>query len=204
MGPAGTYALVTFLTGVLLLLVWLYANIDNPRCGAILKKSLLLFALPMLLWPGFLFRFPLGMFVSIMCEEGFKAFASTREQNPKDKFWLISLFGIWELALDKPVWGFLLAKSGESWDRLSLLGLVFVTALPVLMHAVTAAIYAFALQRRLWAALVVSWAVHAAFNESVDYFAASPAVVVTQMAILVAMFAALVSGRLQTAAAEIR
>jgi hypothetical protein len=114
------------------------------------------------------------------------------------------LFGIWELALDKPVWGFLLVKSGESWDRLSLLGLVFVTALPVLMHAVTAAIYAFALQRRIWAALVVSWAVHAAFNESVDYFAASPTVVVTQTAILVAMFAALVSGRLQTAAVEMR
>jgi hypothetical protein len=64
-GTGGTYALVTFATGLLLLLAWLYANIDNPRCGAILKRSLLLFALPMLLWPGFLFRFPLGMFVSI-------------------------------------------------------------------------------------------------------------------------------------------
>lgn len=203
MGPAGTYALVTFATGVLLLLGWLYANIDNPKAGAILKKSLLLFALPILLWPGFLFRFPLGMFVSIGCEEGLKAFASTREQNQQDKFWLISLFGVWELALDKPVWGLVLANSGDISDRLSLMGWVLATALPVLMHAVTAAIYAFALERRLWAALLMSWAIHAAFNASVDYFSPTPAVVVIQTAILIVMLVALVSGRLGTPKPEI-
>lgn len=199
-GPGATYALATFMTGVLLLLAWLYANIDNPRSGAILKKSLLLFALPILLWPGFLFRFPLGMFVSIGCEEGLKAFASTREQNQRDKFWLVTLFGIWELALDKPLWGLVLAKSGESWDRLSLIGFVFATALPVLMHAVTAAFYAFALERRLWAACLIGWTIHAAFNETVDYFAPSPVVVVTQTAILIGLLAALFSGRLRTPA----
>ena len=204
MGPAGTYALVTFATGGLLLLAWLYANIDNPRSGAILKKSLLLFVLPMLFWPSFLFRFPLGMFVAIGCEEGLKAFASTREQDPQDKFWLVTLFGVWELALAKPMWGLVLAASDQISDRLSLIGLVFATALPVLMHAVTAAIYASALERRLWAALLISWAVHAAFNESANYFALTPAVDVTKAAILIVVFVALVSGRLGKPAPEIR
>jgi len=44
------------------------------------------------------------MLVSIGGEEGLKAFASTREQNRQDKFWLVALFGVWELALDKPFW----------------------------------------------------------------------------------------------------
>jgi hypothetical protein len=202
MGPAGTYALVTFTTGLLLLLGWLYANIDNPRCGAILKKSLLLFALPIMFWPGFLFHFPFGIYVSIAGEEGLKAFASTREQRQRDKFWLVALFGIWELALDKPFWGLVLARSGEAWDRLSLLGFIYATALPVLMHAVTAAIYAFALERRLWAAFVVSWIVHAFFNATVDYFTDSPAVVITQTVVLIIMLTALVSGRLQVPAPE--
>jgi hypothetical protein len=203
MGPAGTYALMTFATGVLLLLGWLYRNIDNPRCGAILKKSLLLFALPMLFWPAFLFNFPLGMFMSIGCEEGLKAFASTREEDRRDKFWLVSLFGIWELALDKPFWGFVLTQSNTGWDRLSMIGLVYATALPVLMHTVTAATYAFNFERRLWAAFVTSWAIHAVFNETVDYFSPSPAVVITQTAVLLVMLTALVSGRLQASAAEI-
>jgi len=143
MGPAATYAVVTFAAGVLTLLGWLYLTAGNPRCGAILKKSLLLFALPIMFAPSQLFQFPFGMWAWVAFEEGLKAFASTRERNREDKFWLVALFGIWELTLDKPFWALVLAQSGESWTRSSMIGFVYVTALPVLMHVVTAAIYAF-------------------------------------------------------------
>ena len=202
MGPAATYAIITFTTGVIFLLGWLYANAGNPRCGVLLKKSLWLFALPIALWPSPLFHFPFGMWVSIGCEEGLKAFASTRERNRLDKFWLVGLFGIWELMLDKPFWGLVLAQTGERWDRLSLLGLVYATALPVLTHAVTAAIYAFTFERWLWAALLASWLIHAAFNESVDYFSTSPAAVMTQTVILTVMLAALVANQLRKTETE--
>jgi len=81
-----------------------------------------------------------------------------------------------------------------------MIGLVYITTLPVLMHAVTAAIYAFAFERRLWAAFITSWVIHAVFNETAHYFALSPAVAITQTAILIAMLGALVSGRLKAPA----
>jgi len=190
MGVAGTYALMTFATGALLLLGWLYVNIDNPRCAAILKKSALLFLLPMLFWPGGLvLRLPLGVWIDGACEEGLKAFASTREQNPKNKFWLVALFGILELAVDKPFWGLVLAKSGESWDRLAMIGIVSATALPVLMHTTTAAIYAFAFKDRIWAAFIASWVVHVTFNWSVDHFSTSVPLVTVQTVTLVIILA---------------
>jgi hypothetical protein len=193
MAPAGTFAIVTFATGMLLLMAWLYATLDNPRSGAILKKSLLLFILPMLFWPGgLILRMPFGIGLAAACEEGLKAFASTREQNPKDKFWLVALFGIWELTLDKPVWGLVVTQSGGGLDRLSLIGLVYATALPVLMHTITAAIYAFTFERRLWAAFITSWVVHATFNETVVYFAPSADLVFVQTVILGTVLAAVV------------
>lgn len=193
MGPGATYAVVTFMTGVLCLLGWLYATAGNLHSAPILKKSLWLILLPMLLTPAPLFTFPLGMWALIAFEEGVKAFASTREEEPKNKFWLVSLFGIWELTLDKPFWGLVVAQSAESWDRVSLLGLVLATTIPVLMHAVTAAIYAFWFECRLWAAFTTSWVIHTAYNESVDYFGLSPTVQLTQIAILAILLAALVS-----------
>lgn len=195
MGPGVTYAIVTFTAGVLCLLGWLYATADNPRSWAMLKKSVLLFALPIMFAPAQLFAFPLGMWALIAFEEGLKTFASTREVNRQNKFWLVALFGIWELTVDKPFWGLVVAQSAESWDRLSLVGLAYATALPVLMHAVTAAIYAFTFERKIWAAFVASWVVHTAFNESVDYFGISPAAAITQTAILVLMFSALFAKR---------
>ena len=190
MGVAGTYALMTFTTGALLLLGWLYLNVDNPRSGAILKKSALLFILPMFFWPGSLvLRLPLGVWIDAACEEGLKAFASTREQNPKNKFWLVALFGIWELAFDKPFWGLVLARSGDSWDSLAMIGIVSATALPVLMHTTTAAIYAFAFKGRIWAAFIASWIVHVTFNWSVDHFSSSVPLITVQTVTLVIILA---------------
>jgi hypothetical protein len=50
------------------------------------------------------------------------------------------------------------------------IGLVYATALPALMHTVTAAIYAFAFERRIWPAFIAGYAVHLTFNEAVTYF----------------------------------
>ena len=202
MGPGATYAVVTFTAGILCLLGWLYATTDNPRSWAILRKSPLLFVAPIMVAPAQLFQFPFGMWALVAFEEGLKAFASTREPSHENKFWLVALFGIWELAIDKPFWGLVLAQSGETWDRLSLVGLAYATALPVLMHTVTAGIYAFTFERRLWAAFLASWMVHTSFNESVDYFGLSPVLAITQTAILALMLAALFGKRRQVPAPE--
>lgn len=184
MGPGATYALITFLVGVLLLLAWLYATAANPRSGAILRKSVLLFALPIMVFPGGWILFHLGMWASVACEEGLKAFASTRERNRVDRFWLIALFGIWELTLDKPFWGLVFAQPIANWDRVEIIGLVYATALPALMHTVTASIYAFAFDKRIWPAFITSWAVHWTFNEAVHYFDLSVSAAVFETIIL--------------------
>jgi hypothetical protein len=202
MGPGATYAAVTFIAGLLCLLGWLYATADNPRSLTMVKKSLWLIVLPMLLTPAPFFTFPLGMWALVAFEEGVKAFASTREREAKNKFWLVSLFGVWELTLDKPFWGLVVSQSAGNWDRGSLVGLVLATTIPVLVHAVTAAIYAFCFECRLWAAFVTSWLIHTAYNESVDYFGISPAVQLTQVAMLTILLLALVAKRPTTESAQ--
>ena len=193
MGRGPTYALMTLAAGVLLLMAWFYATLGNPRARAMLKRSLLLFGLPLLFWPGpLLLRLPFGVWIAAGCEEGLKAFASTREERPQDKFWFVALFGIWELILDKPIRGLVLAHDAQIWSRLPMAGLVYATALPVLMHAVTAAIYAFAFRGRLWAAFIAAWVVHSIFNETVDHFSTSPDLVITETVILGILLAALV------------
>ena len=193
MGPGATYAVITFTAGVLCLLAWLYATVDNPRQTTILKKSLWCILLPMLLTPAPLFTFPLGMWALVAFEEAVKAFASTRETELKNKFWLVSLFGAWELTLDKPFWGLVVAQSADSWDRVALIGLVLATTIPVVMHATTAAIYAFWFQGRLWAAFITSWVIHTAYNESVDYFGLSPSVQLVQFALLAILLTVLIT-----------
>lgn len=184
MSPGATYALITFLAGVILLLGWLYVTAANPRCGAILRKSIWLFALPIMFFPGGWVQLHVGMWASVACEEALKAFASTREQRRADRFWLVALFGVWELMLDKPFWGLGLAQSATGWDRVEVIGLVYVTALPALMHSVTASLYAFAFERRIWIAFIASWMVHWAFNLAVDYFDLSVSAAIYETIIL--------------------
>lgn len=184
MGPGATYATVTFLTGAILLLGWCYATADNARSITMLRKSLLLFALPLLLASGVLFSIQISMWLLVAGEEGLKAFASTKEQNRKDKFWLVALFGMWELTVNKPFWGLDIAQSGESWDHLSMALFLYATALPVLMHTVTAAIYAFTFQRNIGAALAASWGVHFAFNEIAQRFFLSPVALILETVLL--------------------
>src|SRR5581483_3737711 len=96
MSPGATYSIITFSLGLILLLCWLYATADNPRSWVILAKSALLFALPIMFFPGGALA-RLGMWASVACEEGLKAFASTREQNRADRFWLVT---VWNLGTD--------------------------------------------------------------------------------------------------------
>jgi hypothetical protein len=70
MGPGATFAIVAVAPCALCLLGWLYATTENPRPGTTLKKSLLLFALPVLFAPAALFQFPFGMWALIAFEEG--------------------------------------------------------------------------------------------------------------------------------------
>jgi hypothetical protein len=195
MRPGATYAVITFLVGVILLLGWLYATAGNPRCGIILKKSLVLFALPMIFTPGGWLLANVGMWAVVAFEEGLKAFASTREHNRVDRFWLVSLFGIWELTLDKPFWGLVLAQPMANWDRVEVIGLVYATALPVLMHTVTASIYAFAFDKRIWPAFIASWAVHWTFNEAVAYFDLSVSAAIFETVILGCLLAGILTAK---------
>jgi hypothetical protein len=187
MSPGPTYGLITFLIGILLLLAWLYATAGNPRSGTMLKKSLLLFALPIIFSPAGYLTFPLGAWVWIACEEGLKAFASTRERDRLDRFWLVTLFGIWELTVDKPFWGYFLAPQIANWGRVDVGELIYATVLPVLMHTVTAAIYAFTAERRIWVALIASWTLHVAFNEAVNRLGFSPEIMALETLILASM-----------------
>jgi hypothetical protein len=201
MEPGTTFAIVTFCAGVLLLLGWGYATAGNPRAGAMLRKSLLVFVLPIMFIPTEWLSFPLGMWVLVSIEEGLKAFASTREDNRLDKFWLVSLFGIWELTVNKPFWGLIVGQTG-SWDRLAMAGFLYATALPVLMHSVTAAIYAFTFQGRLWVAFAASWVVHTVFNASVTYFDLSPTAAIIETIILGLILAGIISSQRRPAAVD--
>lgn len=76
---------------------------------------------------------------------------------------------------------------------LLLAGFLYATVLPVLMHSVTAAIYAFTFRGKLWVATIVSWMVHVTFNETATYFFLSPPAVIVETAILVLILMAIVS-----------
>jgi hypothetical protein len=170
MDGAHLYATVTAIAGVILLLGWLYVTTDNPRSTAMLAKSVLLFVLPgaiVVALPEQLFQFPLSMWVLVLFEETLKAIAATTEETRADRFWLVALFGAWELTVFKPLWGLSHVATLESWSNLQLTGLTVAGLITVVMHGVTAEIYAFRFEARLPLALFVCWAIHVAFNESV-------------------------------------
>jgi len=177
MGAGSTYVMLTLGAGALLLLGWAYVTTDNPRSTPMLAKSVWLFVLPMIVLialPDAVFAFPLSLWVGVLIEEGLKANAARTERASMDKFWLVSLYGLWELAIAKPINGLGSHVELAEWGRWEILGLVAATALPALMHTVTAAIYAFHLKGRLWLQLLVAWALHVTFNEMVDLFGPSP------------------------------
>jgi hypothetical protein len=194
MSAAQVYAAVTCLTGVILLLGWLYVTSDNPRSIKLLIKSVLFFVLPgilLALVPPSLVQFPLALWVGTLIEEALKAGAVRGEQTKLDRFFLVSLFGIWELALGKPGWGLAHAGLLDNYTNLQLVGLTMGGMITVLMHAVTAEIYAFRFEGRLGLAVAVSWAIHTAFDEAIDLLGVSLVAGSLLFMVLIIMFVAL-------------
>jgi hypothetical protein len=194
MSAAQLYAALTCVAGGILLLGWLYVTADNPRSSWILLKSVAIFVLPtvgFVALPERLFQFPLSLWFVALVEESLKAGAAATERNRLDRFFLIVLFGIWELTLVKPLWGLRHAMPLEGWSSLELTGLTVAGIVTVLMHGVTAEIYAFRFHGRLPLALAVSWAIHAAFNESVSLLGVSLMASMLQLLPLLLLFAAL-------------
>ena len=170
-------ALVTFAAGFLLLLGWAYLTTDNPRSNRLLAKSLWLFVLPSAaLWalPDRIYAFPLSMWVASLVEECLKLWGASTEPKTRDKFWLVALFGIWELMLAKAVWSVTGGQIPGDWGRSDILVVAIAAAVVVLMHSLTAVIYAFHFQGRPWLALLAAWALHTIFNESADLLGISP------------------------------
>ncbi len=188
------YALITCAAGLLLLLGWAYVTTDNPRSSRIFLKSVVLFVIPIgvvVALPERLFQSPLSMWLVVLIEESLKATAASTEQRPTDRFLLVALFGIWELVWVKPLWGLGHFAVLEDWSNLQLAGLTAAGVVTVLMHGVTAEIYAFRFTRRLPLALLVSWILHTTFNESVDMLGVSLVASLVQLVLLILLFGAL-------------
>jgi hypothetical protein len=187
-------AVLAFAAGLMLLLLWAYLTTDNPRTNPILRKSTWLFVLPAAaIWalPNSISQFPLSMWVGVLLEECLKVYAARTEPHPRDRFALIALFGIWELMLAKSVNLVTGDRFPSEWGRAEVITLLIAAMVPVLMHVVTAAIYAFRFRGRLWAALVASWAVHTAFNEAADLLGISPLASAAKAIVLAIMLAAI-------------
>jgi hypothetical protein len=194
MTPAAMYSVITFLLGLVLLFGWLYATAENPRFATLLLKSVFLFVLPgsaLALIPVRLLQFPLSMWLAVFIEEGLKAAAAATEDDPADRFWLVILFGIWELTLGKPAWGVTHSALLQSWQVLQIAGLAAGGLVAVVMHGVTAEIYGFRFSQRLPIAFVVCWAIHTAFNEIADVLEVSLFLSLLQILILLPIFVAL-------------
>jgi hypothetical protein len=193
MTAAYLYALVTFGAGLLLLLAWLYLTADNLRSNRLLLKSIVFFVLPgipLALLPPRALAFPFAAFVGTLVEECLKATAAATEKNRTDRFWLVAMFGVWELLLAKPLWGIAHASVIQDWTQLQLAGLTAAGVITVLMHSVTAEIYAFRFGGRIAAALIMSWALHSAFNQSVDWMGVSLVASLVQLLPLLLLFLA--------------
>jgi hypothetical protein len=186
-GASALTAISCFGLGVLLLLGWTYFTTENPRSNALLLKSLWLLVLPaaaLIALPDRIFAWALGMWFAILLEECLKAYAARSEQQSSDRFALVALFGIWELMLAKPLWALTGGQVPEGWGRWEVFGLVLAAVVPVLMHVVTATIYAFHFRGRLWAALLSSWVVHITYNEATDLFGIAPLASVGKLIVL--------------------
>lgn len=176
MSAAYIYSLLTFATGIILLMGWLYVAASNARLGKLLVKSVLFFAVPIgaaVAVPDRMLNFPLALWVVVLVEEALKASAAATEREPLNRFWLVTLFGIWELALAKSMWGIEQVATFEALTAVQAVGVVAMGVITVLMHSVTAELYAFRFGGRLPVALAVSWVLHVGFNEAVTFLGMS-------------------------------
>lgn len=173
-------ALTLFASGLVSLLIWFALMLGNPRLLPILRKAVVFFLLPGALMivipivaPGLLIRpiILLGGWVIvafflllILLEEFLKSSASRSEPQPYDKFAFAMLFGIGELMLSKPLTPLIAGSMMGEWSRWGLAGYVAGAMLAMLMHSVTAALYAFRFANSPWLGLFTCFAIHAVYN----------------------------------------
>ena len=187
-------AIITFLAGIILLLVWMYATTGNPRSTTILLKSILLFVVPgtvLAALSPMLFHVPLGLWVAVLLEECLKAIGAVTEKNRSDCFFLVVLFGVWEFILIKPLLALLNPLVTEGMSTSQLLGITIGSMMAVLMHAVTAEIYAFKFSGKIAPALAMSWLIHTLYDESVNLLGISLSSSLVQFLILILLFVGL-------------
>lgn len=193
MDAAYVFPLSVFGAGLILLIGWLCLTFQNHRATILLVKSLAVFALPMIAFaflPPRALSFPFGRWLWILVEELLKAAAALTEERPTDRFFIVSLFGIWELMLSKPLWGLTHAGILSDWHGYELAGLTLAATVTVLMHCVTAEIYASPLGRRMPLAIAAGWVVHSLFNGSVEVLGVSLLASLLQFAALFLVFVA--------------
>jgi hypothetical protein len=170
------YPLLTFATGLILLMGWFYVTAANPRAGKLLLKSVGFFVVPAGIAaavPDRIVQLPFSMWVLVLIEEALKATAAATEPEPMNRFWLVVLFGIWELTLSKTVRGVEQFATYAMLTPAQAGGIAAMGVITVLMHAVTAEVYAFRFRGRLAAAFAASWVLHVSFNESVTFLMTS-------------------------------
>jgi hypothetical protein len=170
---------LAFLTALAFLCFWsLAANQCAAPIGGLIKLSILYFLVPLLLVTamahsisGYLLIF---MPFMVLLEEWLKRLAGYQVFAKKRSiFFLVALFGIWELAASKSLIPFL-----PGWKAIAsgwgLVAFIWLASLPTVMHTATAAIYAFYPTRhgtlRYWICVGVHWA----FNESRELYADVP------------------------------
>lgn len=163
--------LVTFLIGLVVLLVWLYPTGADKTALRLLGQSGWFFVLAPLVvvvpWSVLMvilgepvwLPWWLGVLAWVLFEECLKLWASRSESSNIRAFALVSLFGIWELMLAKPI--FWLFGASEGWA----LGAEVAMAVPaVFLHLLTAAIYGFHFRARPELQLALCSVAHFAFN----------------------------------------
>ena len=174
MSSGALLSLTLLAAGLALLLGWLALTLDNPRLPILLRKCVVFFILPgslMVVIPGvvpmsMLGGFPIGalLLASVLAEEFLKVSAARSEHRPLDKFALVMLFGILELLLVKPIGPFFAGAMLGEWSRWGLIGITMGGLLAVLMHSVTAALYAFRFAERPLLGFITCFAIHATYN----------------------------------------
>lgn len=195
-------ALTLFASGLASLLLWIALMLGNPRQAPILRKSVVFFLLPgalMIVIPivappvlvlPYLLLGPwtvLGiLLLFVLIEEFLKSSAARSESRPYDKFAFAMLFGIFELALAKPLLPLVAGDLMGEWSRWGLAGLAIGAMLAMMMHTVTAALYAFKFPDRPWLGLLTCFAIHAFYNFVVTVFLSVALVVIA--AIIFAIF----------------
>jgi hypothetical protein len=176
MSPAHLYSLITLAMGSILLMGWFYCTAANPRSRKLLLKSFGFFVVPIgvaLTVPDDVLQFPLALWLVVLVEESLKATAAATESKSMNRFWLVSLFGIWELTLAKTMWGIEQVVTLSALTSAQAIGVALSGVITVLMHAVTAELYAFRFGGRLAAAFAATLVFHVGFNETVTFIGTS-------------------------------